>query len=145
MPHTPGADLVARAWLESLAALSSAGVATSLPATDSWTGDTFVTVTVLSGPIDPYVPIRNAVVQVDVWAKPGNRMPPWGKASVLVESIRDASYTSEGFGTLDMPVGDFKSVNFKSVVPLVEPHRVDDPVLARYSMDMEFTYQVLAS
>lgn len=104
MPVTllPTSELVAVSWLGSVQGLTPQQVATTLPSDDTtWAKAGFVTVAVVGGSPNIYLPIKSPVFQVDCWAvKPGSGRPPWWQANNLAELIRYATLQRTGINRL---------------------------------------------
>lgn len=92
-PLQPNDELVGVSWLGSIAGLSTQMVATTLPSDDTtWTQTGFITVSVVGGTPNAYLPEESPVMQVDCWATvPGSNKPPWFKANALARVIRRAT------------------------------------------------------
>lgn len=105
LPLLPTSELVAVAWIGSVPNLSPQMVATQLPSdvnsdgtVAAWVRTGFVTVSVVGGSPDIYLPVKQPVIQVDTWAtKPGSNKPPWWMANVLAETIRYATWQRIGW------------------------------------------------
>lgn len=71
-----------------------------------WLKTGFVTVQVVGGSPDPYLPRHAPVISVDCWAsKPGSNDPPWRQAEALGEAIWLATLQRTGFNRpLDLTV-----------------------------------------
>jgi hypothetical protein len=104
LPPENNDELVAVAWLGSIPGLSTQMVGTRLPADvvpDGQGGETpapwlktgFLTVTVVGGTDDPWLPVSKPVIQVDCWAAvPGSNKPPWWKAARLATAVKRATW-----------------------------------------------------
>lgn len=135
-------ELVAVAWLSDLFDIPM--VATTLPKDQaSWSTNGFVIVSTVGGSPDPYMPVRNPVVQIDCWAvNPTKANPPWGKANNLAETVQAAFYdTAATPRDLVLPTG-FPGARVLSAWTLTEARRVtdDQASYARYSMTAQFTW-----
>lgn len=149
----PSALLVARHWLISLPEVGSIQVGQSLqtPYT-SWTEDLYITVSFIDTEADEYVPLRSAVVQVDVWGRPittqRGQTVPINRCVSVAESIADLTY---GFVPVIVDVAgvEYFNVDLKDV--MVRPVRGPRPIrerqpsgsqvaIGRASMDLQFTY-----
>lgn len=102
LPKLATSELVGIAWLGSIPGLSTQMVATQLPADDtSWSATGFITIALVGGSPNIYLPVKCPVFQVDCYAvKPGSNKPPWWKANVLAETIRYATLQRTGFNRL---------------------------------------------
>ena len=137
--HRPNTELIAVAWLKTLAGVPSGSVGTTLPAAEAFATDGFVQVVgVVGGSPDAYVPLRNPVVQVDTWAvNPGSKRPPWGKANTLIENILAACFTTPDPIVLR---DEYFAARLFEVAATTEPRRIpgDEGGFARYSADLHF-------
>lgn len=157
LPLLPTNELVAVAWLGSIPALQPLGgtqmVATTLPAdvnadgtVAAWTQTGFITVTVVGGSPDPYLPVKRPVLQVDCWAtRPGSSKPPWGQANVLAETIRYATLQRLGFNrplTLTVSSVSYPGAVVISAYLATEFRRIysDAADYARYQGDLALTW-----
>lgn len=136
-------ELAAIAWIGSIQGFSTQMVATQLPADNTtWAATGFVTVAVVGGSPDIYLPVKKPVLQVDCYAvKPGSNKPPWWKANVLAERIRYATLARTGFNRLLTPSANgvaYPSANVRAAYLVTEPRRVfgDLSDYAIYSMDL---------
>lgn len=139
----PTSELVAAAWIDSIAGMPKGIVDTQLPADEQTWGDTgFVVVAVVGGSPDVDVAMKRPIIQVDCWAtNPGSNKPPWFKAAALAEQIRTACYDRSTFGRALTPTANgvhYPTANCKTVYPLTEPHRIygDAGNYAGYSLDL---------
>jgi hypothetical protein len=143
----PSGEQVAVAWISSIGGLQADGVATQLPDDETkWQPQGFVTVAVVGGSPDMYVPVRKPVFQIDTWAvKIGSSKPPWGKAASLCEQIRMACYNYRPNGTANRALGirasgavEYPPVRVMGAWLMTEPHRIyeDRGDFARYSFSM---------
>lgn len=149
MTHYPTPEQVAATWLSTVPSMPLNKVATTLPAdVSTWADTGFVTVTTVGGsPKSIHVPVREPVIQIDVWAaNPNSPKPPWGRAGSLMQAIVDFTYYTEQPGVLYIRPG-FYQVRVMSVFPIVEPRRIpgDEAGFARYQMDMAFSYALAAA
>jgi hypothetical protein len=128
LPRLATSELVAISWIGSISGLSTQIVATQLPADDtSWSGTGFVTVAVIGGSPNVYLPVKKPVFQVDCYAvKPGSNKPPWWRANVLAETIRYATLQRTGFNRLlSLTAGNasYPSARVQNAYLLTEPRR----------------------
>jgi hypothetical protein len=128
LPKVPTSELVAVAWIGSIPGLSTQMVATQLPADDtSWAATGFVTVTVVGGSPNIYLPVKCPVFQVDCYAvKPGSNKPPYWRANVLAETIRYATLQRTGFNRLlSLTAGNasYPSATVQTAYLTTEPRR----------------------
>lgn len=141
----PTSELVAVAWLKTLAALPSSNIATTLPKDSAgWTADGFVQVTAVGGSPNLYVPLNDPVVSVDCWAAAASgSSSPWGKANQLAEIVRAASYVRTAFPVLvtGLP-GNYNNARVHSAWPITEPRRItgDPGSYARYTFDLQLVW-----
>lgn len=147
MQKRPSVQQVAIAWMKSLGELAGLDVAATLAPVKTWTGQTFVVAgPSLGGLPSAYVITRVSVIQVDVFAKaPNSSRPAWNLASQAAETIRDATYGSQQYGVLEIP-GGFLAADLHHVSPMSEPRRMQGDVaaMARYSLDIEFVYDLVS-
>jgi hypothetical protein len=116
-PLQPTTVLVATAWIATIPGftpemvgprlppdvLPRDGAGTAYPA--PWLKTGFITVTLITGGPDPYLPRHNPVVGVDCWAaQPGSNSPPWHMAEALGEAITVATWQRTGFNRKLTPV-----------------------------------------
>lgn len=129
----PSAEQVAVAWISTIPGLMADGVATQLPDdARKWAANGFITVAVVGGSPDMYIPIRKPIIQVDGWAvNLGSGKPPWGKASGLLEQVRMATYDIRINNRVARPLGirasgqvEYPPVRLLGAWPMTEPHRV---------------------
>lgn len=146
MSHLPSAELVAVAWLKTVAGVPETAVATTLPGDSaSWSASGFVQVRTVAGNPNPDVPLRTPVVQADAWANNADsQKTPWGKASAIAEAIVAGAYAFLAPRLLVMPVG-FHDARLLSVWPVTEPRRMlgDEAGFARVSVDFAMSWVVL--
>lgn len=156
MPLNPNSDLVAEAWLAGVPGLSASMVSTTLPQDQSvWSTNGFVTVSVIGGSPDLYLPVRQPVIQVDCWAvNPNSPRPPWGKANSLAEAIRSHVEAGPGPGNhsrlLTFSQGDYRGAIVMAAIMRTEPRRAiaggmmpnDGNSYARYLFDLELRWRV---
>lgn len=151
----PNSELVAVAWLGTVAGLSSSMVATTLPTDqDTWSANGFVTIGggdgttggVIGGRPNMYMPLRAPVLSVHTWAvAPGSAKPPWGKAAHLAELIVAGCYDEASIRRrLTLP-GNFADARVNEAYPLGEPRRIpgDTSGYAHYQMDLQLHWVAL--
>lgn len=150
MAHNPNSELVAVAYLKSLAlgASASFGVGTTLPeAKESWK-DGFIQVSVVGGSPDVDVPTRRPLLQIDAWVPSINSSKPqWGKANTIAEDVV-ASLFDGTAPSLKLSLGpSFKDAIVQSGYAVSEPRRIsNDPAgHARYTVDIVLTWVVAES
>lgn len=160
LPLLATSELVAVAWLGSIPAIETIGgtqvVATTLPPdagpdgkAAAWTKTGFITVTVVGGSPDVYVPEKKPVLQVDCWAtRPGSSRPPWDQANALMETIRYATLQRTGFNrvlALSARGMAYPSAVVDSAYFLTEPHRdySDAADYARYLVDLQLIWRTV--
>jgi hypothetical protein len=143
----PTGELVAVAFLGSVQGLSPQMVATTLPADDTtWAATGFVTVAVVGGSPNIYLPVKSPVFQVDCWAvKPGSGKPPWWKANAIAEAIRYATLQRTGLNrvlAINANGVSYPSAVVQSACLLTEPRRMyaDSADYALYSCDVQMTW-----
>lgn len=102
-------EQVGVAWIGSIPDIITIGgtsiVATTLPSDvdpvtkqpAAWVRTGFITVAVVGGSPDMYLPVNRPVLQVNCWATvPGSTRPPWGMAAALASAIRYACWPRTG-------------------------------------------------
>ena len=141
MAHRPTNEIVGASWLKTVPGIPTTGVATALPQDNStWEASGFVTIQVVGGQADIYVPLNQPVFQVNCWANRANsEKPPWGKANNLAELIKAACYEHpELYGHLATP-SQFENARVLSCYLLSEPRRVeaDDARFAVYEFELQ--------
>lgn len=131
-------ELVATAWLKTVVGDI---VSTTLPkpGTDglSWEATGFVTLTIVGGTPNLYVPLRTPVMGVDCWAANSqSQKPPWNKAACLAEAVQAACYDHAGIPqTVALPSG-YPDARVLSAYTTGDHRRVNDDAssYARYSI-----------
>ena len=126
----PTTDLVAPAWVATIAGLTADGVGTQLPPDDrTWAANGYILVpATVGGTPHSSGPVRRPVCQVECWATtPGSSRPPWQKAAQLAEQIRLATYDRRNFGRA-LPITlngvTFAGARVLGAMMLTEPRRV---------------------
>lgn len=160
LPLLPTSELVAVNWIGSIGTLAPLGgtqiVATTLPpdanpdgTPAAWTQTGFVTVAVVGGSPDIYLPVKKPVIQVDCWAtRPGSNRPPWWQANILAETIRYATLQRTGFNRpLSITVNgrSYPGAVVTSAYFMTEFRRLyaDEADYARYQADMQICWQTI--
>jgi hypothetical protein len=149
----PTAELVAQAWISTIANLP-AQVGSTLPPDDTqWASTGFVTVAVVGGNPDPDVPIKTSVMQVDCWAvKPGSNKPPWQQAASCAGQIAAACYDRR-LGYFGRPLVisvngvDYPGANVMSARAMTEPRRAygDTADYACYTFDLQLVWRAVGT
>jgi hypothetical protein len=116
-PPMPTDLLVARTWIGTIEGLTTEMVGEKLPPDvlpaegrkrarpAPWLKTGFITVSVVGGDVDPYLPRHSPVIGVDCWAAlPGSNDPPWHMAEALGEAIWLATLARTGFNRPLTPV-----------------------------------------
>src|SRR5690242_1187908 len=110
--------LVATAWIATIPGFTADMVGERLPPDvlppapgkknrpAPWLKTGFITVQVVGGGTDAYVPRHDPVIGVDCWAAaPGSNDPPWRMAEALGEAVWQATLARTGFNRrLDIQV-----------------------------------------
>ena len=142
-PRLATNELVAVAWLGSIPGLSTQMVSTQLPADDTaWAATGFITVAVVGGSPNIYLPVKKPVFQVDCYAvKPGSNKPPFWKANVLAETVRYGTLPRVGFNRpLSLSAGgvSYPPARVQTAYVVTEPRRrySDAADYAVYSFDL---------
>lgn len=143
----PTSELVILSWLATLPGITSGMVANDLPKdTGTWSANGFVTAVVAGGVPDPYIALRQPLVQLDFWAcSPNAQRPSWGKAHALAETAINAGIRS-GNGHLDVTVKTgYGRARIHEVWPVMEPQRLRDDAsaYARVRCDFRATWSEL--
>lgn len=138
---TPNDELVACRWLATIPGITSAMVGTTLPRDNStWAASGFVQVPMVAGGNpDLDVPMRNPVVQVELWAaNPNSQRPPWWKASHLGELIIAACQTPALSHQLLSIGGNYRNARVTGAAVRSGPRRLprDVGAYAHYVMDL---------
>lgn len=134
----PGNDRVAVAWLETLG-LTADDIGMEIPPPAEWAINGFVQASTIGGSPAVHVPMRNPVVQIDVWCcRLDSDQAPWGRAEDLDGQILEAAYAMTSPAEPPMPAG-FRPVRVHSVFAVSEGRRIDsdEAGYARVSRDME--------
>lgn len=151
----PSSEAVAVGWISSIEGLQADGVATQLPDDETkWTANGFITVAVVGGSPDMYVPVRKPVFQIDSWAvNIGSGKPPWGKAANLLEQVRMATYgyREPGSQLASRAVGirasgvEYPAARVMAAYLMTEPHRMygDRADFARYVCTIQLHWTTL--
>ena len=155
IPERANAELVAAAYLRAMLAAYDTAIAAVLqgPNPDTgmitWAPGGFIQLSTISGPIDPYVPMRHTVMSIDIWAATGgqNKRPPWGKAFALAEAVIAATYDTQLHDThavVSLPTG-YPGARVAEFSALTEPsRRPSDPAdYARVGMDIRLSWHGL--
>lgn len=86
----PTSELAGIAWIQSIHGLTADVVAAQLPDEAQWLANGAIVLKVIGGSPDPYLPVAAPVFQLDFWAsKEASDKPPWGRANLLAEQVRD--------------------------------------------------------
>lgn len=139
----PTNELVAISWLRTLTGVPSDKVSTNLPMkneTELVSGG-FVTVLTIGGEVNPHLPRRGPILQVDCWAlePDARRKPPFRRANQLAEVIYEACFEPSHFGFVETTAG-YDNVGVQSAYPVTVPRKMDpvDPArYARYTFDLQ--------
>jgi hypothetical protein len=153
LPPLATSELVAQFWIGTIPGLSTQMVATQLPDAEDkrgnpapWVATGFITVHVVGGSPNIYLPVKNPVMQLDFYAtRPGSDKPPWGVANVLAETVRYATLQRTGFNrVLNLMAGNttYPPAVVKSAYFMTEPRRAYGDVgdYGHYQVDMAMTW-----
>jgi hypothetical protein len=147
LPRLVTSELAGIAWIGSIPGLSTQMVATTLPADDTtWAPTGFITLAVVGGSPDINLPVKRPVFQVDCWAvKPGSNKPPWWRANVIAETIRNATLRRTGINRLlAITAGGvpYPGATVLTAYLLTEPRRLysDAADYARYAFDLAMAW-----
>jgi hypothetical protein len=160
LPLLATSELVGISWIGSIPAIASlAGtqmVATQLPADvnpdgteAAWLQTGFITVKVVGGSPDIYLPVKKPVFEIACWAaKPGSNKPPWWQANVIAETIRYATLQRTGFNrvlTLGANGVAYPGAVVTSAYFATEFRRLysDSADYALYQADLAVTWQTI--
>lgn len=147
LPRLATNELVAISWLGSIDGLSTQMAATQLPADDtSWSATGFITIALVGGSPNIYLPVKCPVFQVDCYAvKPGSNKPRWAAANVLAETIRYATLQRTGFNRLlSLSAGNvsYPAATVQTAYLTTEPRRkysdVGDYAIYGFDLAMEW-------
>ena len=142
-PYPPTNELVAVAWLRTVAGIDSGQVATTLPKDPTtWADAGFLQASAIIGGLPDRDGLgRHPFVQLDAWANGGaSGKPPWNLANRLLELVRiateDAMIGHHGAAVV-LPTG-YGGARVLSAYLVTEPARVvDDPSgYARFTADL---------
>lgn len=115
-PAIPPARMVAFRWLDSVLPGQQAGRALLTPV-ESWTGEIFVTASHISSEIDMYVPVRNNMIQFDIWGRPSPegqyRGVPINRCDSIAEYLQDQAIHFNPL-LIDM-IGNYADVHLSDV------------------------------
>lgn len=140
-------ELVAMAWIASIPGFT-AGVAAQLPQnTAQWTEHGFVTVLRVGGSPHEYLPVRQPVMQIDVWATQSNGQvtaskPPWYKAAALAEQVFAETFVHDRVCRLLTLKPGYPQARVLTATALTEPGRVsgDQVGTAHFTFDIQFVW-----
>lgn len=150
MARRANSELVAVAWLASLAEIANNGqVATTLPEDrKSWVDSRFLVVgPAVGGDPEVYVPHRRPIFQLESFAvrygqptasEETSMKPDWAAANDLLEIVVDAAYFNENLGEpLTLRTG-YRQARVTGVVPMTEPRKMSETASgeANYQMDI---------
>lgn len=153
MAKRPNSTMVVAAWINTVPALSAAGVraASELPDDLAAIELGFVTVTVIGGDKSGYEPFYHPVVQVNCYAGKAGR-PLWSKAQNIVQEIKDAAEADQFYldgGRLltlsarGVSYGNAQVLECGSTVNTEERRLYDDRgQVANWQFDMDFFWTV---
>lgn len=154
IPKLANAELTTAAYVRAMVTLYDIAVGGTVqgPNVDTgeltWAGAGFVQFTNLSGPIDPYVPVRHSVVSLDVFAaNSGSKQPPWGRAFAIAELIVAATYdtaTHDTHAVVSLPTG-YPDARVTGFMARTEPaRRPSDPAdWAHVGFEVEISWHGL--
>lgn len=157
LPLHPSDEQVAENFIGTIPDIAAIGgtsiVATMLPAdVDSsgrpaaWVKTGFITVSVVGGSPDTYLPVNRPVIQVDCWATvPGSSKPPWKMAAALSSAIRYACWQRTGMNrvlAITASGVSYPSAVVQSAYMVTSFRRLysDAADYARYSGDMQLDW-----
>lgn len=140
----PTNELAAISWIRTIPGVPEQRVSTKLPGDNELIAASgFVTVPmVVGGSSDIYVPRRSPIVEVRTWAchLNGDRQdPPWWKANVLMETIREHCWDHQAFGGVISTRSGYYDVCVQSAYFITEPRKLesDDARFACYTADVQ--------
>ena len=140
MALPPNTELVAVAWLKTVAGLNPNLIATTVPKPNpEFAQHGFVQVTAgLGGEANSYTGMQGPIVQIDLWAyQEGSKKVPWGKAATLGAHIKAAV---EGVVTHNQLVETpeaFDDARVHSVITHMDLRRIPgDEAMARYMLEL---------
>lgn len=142
MALIPTNDLVAISWLRTVPGVPETKVSTRLPAKESLIlPEGFVTVSVLTGSSNIYLPVRSPVIEIRTWAGPGEggKEPQWWRANQLAECIREACLDHLSFGGVIETRSGYDDVCVPSAYLMSEPRKVisDDGRFAAFVFEVQ--------
>lgn len=155
IPKRANAELVALAYLKAMVAAYDTVVGATLQGPDpetmrlSWTRGGFIQASGITGSIDMYVPVRQSVVSLDVFAAPTgtSKRPPWGLAFSVAELVVACTFDTalhDTHSVVTLPTG-FPQARVTGFRALTEPtRRTSDPAdWAHVGMDVELSWHGL--
>lgn len=138
IPKRANTELVTAAYVRTIVGAYDTAVGAILQGPDentgkiTWGNTGFVQVGTINGAIDAYVPVRHAVVSLDVWAANPNqsKRQPWGLAFSVAELIVAATFDTALHDThaiVTLPTG-FPNARVTEFSVISEPtRRTSDP------------------
>ncbi|MGW6738660.1 hypothetical protein [Streptomyces sp. NPDC055013] len=136
-------ELVARAWLKTVAGLPVNQIGTIVPQDNTtWAASGFVQITVTGDASHKYYRLRRPVITAVCWAvAPGKQTPPWGKACDLAEAIAEACWSFEP-SELSLGVTGAPAVRTLQANIIQPPRRAfgDAAEYAKYTVDFELIW-----
>lgn len=140
MPYNPNNELVAKAWIQTLAGIPPNSVATTLPRDNrTWAASGFVHLSgITGGSSNLYYPLHEPVYGIDCYAtNPDSDKPPWNKANQLATIIQNATWDQQQVKrTLSLP-STYRNARVLEAQVLNEPTRRPEPAsYAVYGFDL---------
>lgn len=120
-------ELVTQAWIASLPGFNSGMVATTLPENNAaWAASGFVTLKVVGGSPEMYVPERKPVMELGFWwaPTPGSRKPQWAMANALAEQLVNLVYDESVFNAVLNLGPQYPTAQMQQAHWLQEPRRI---------------------
>lgn len=118
-PAIPPVRLIAKRWLAHVLPSLQTGNALLTPV-ESWADDVFATVSMISGPVDAYVPVNDARVQIDVWGRPSPsqqyRGVPINRCDAIVNHLEYAALHSTPL-LIDFSASNYANADLSYVEP----------------------------
>jgi len=145
----PTSELVAISYIQTMPGVMADAVATQPPPAEAeWAANGCITVQVTGGHPDIGLPVRNPLVQVDMFATdPGSDKIPWWKASALAEQIWMATQDKQQAGRI-VPVfaggREYPPAKVLTAFWMTEPRRIygDRGDWAHYQGDLAMSWTI---
>ena len=145
----PNSELVAISYIQTMPGVMADVVSTQPPADETqWGENGCITVTVVGGHPDVGLPVRNPLMQVDMFAtNPGSDKIPWFKANALAEQVWMATLDKQQVGrVVSITAGgrEYPPAKVLTAFWMTEPRRIygDKGDWAHYSGDLAMSWTI---